>query len=212
MGFMSQAPPDRAAEQQMIEAVLRRAPGGWLAFFQKHERLILACLRRVYARYHVPLPPEEMEDLVGMVCLDLVRDDYRKLRLFDPERGYRLSSWVGLIATNVAHDALRRRGPAATSTDDAESPLAELQSPLPDPQEQADHRQQVELLARAVALLTPTDQEFIRLYYLEQLTPDEIAETTGVSVNTVYSRKNKVRAKLVRLVRGLHRPGDGEEG
>jgi RNA polymerase sigma-70 factor (ECF subfamily) len=191
----------------MIEGVIRRVPGGWQDFFKKHERLVLACLRRVYARYHVPLPQEEMEDLVGAVCLDLVRDDYRKLRLFDPDRGYRLSSWVGLIATNVAHDALRRRAPYAASTDDQASPLAELPSPLPDPLDQADHREQVELLARAVAYLSPTEQEFIRRYYVEGHTPEEIAEATGVSVNTVYSRKNKVRAKLVRLVEDLTRSG-----
>jgi RNA polymerase sigma-70 factor (ECF subfamily) len=190
----------------MIAEVVRRAPGAWQVFFKKHERLILACLRRVYSRYHVPLPQEEMEDLVGAVCLDLVRDDYKKLRLFDPDRGYRLSSWVGLIATNVAHDALRRRAPAATSADDAESPISELRSPLPDPLEQADQRQQVEILARAVSLLSGTEQEFIRRYYLEGQSPEEIAETTGVSVNTVYSRKNKVRAKLLRLVADLTRP------
>lgn len=206
---MASAPPDRSAEKRLIEGVLRRTPGAWQEFFKKHERLVLACLRRVYHRYHVPLPQEEMEDLVGAVCLDLVRDDYRKLKLFDPDRGYRLSSWVGLIATNVAHDALRRRAPAASSTDDAQGPMAELKSPLPDPLEQADHREQVELLARAVTFLSPTEQEFVARYYVEGLTPEEIAVATGVSVNTVYSRKNKVRAKLVRLVEDLTRPTPG---
>lgn len=206
---MAKDAPDRSEERLLIDAVLRREPGAWQRFFQKHERLVMACLRRVYHRYHVPLPQEEMEDLVGTVCLDLVRDDFRKLRLFDPDRGYRLSSWVGLIATNVAHDALRRRAPAAASTDDAQSPVAELQSPLPDPLEQADHREQVELLARAVSSLSRTEQEFVRRYYLEGNSPEEIAQATGVSVNTVYSRKNKVRAKLLRLVEGLTREPRG---
>ena len=205
MEGMSRTPADKAADQALIQAVLDREAGAWQRFFKKHERLILACLRRVYARYHVPLPQDEMEDLVGMVCLDLVKDDFRKLRIFDPERGYRLSSWVGLIATNIAHDALRRRAPPHTSTDDEDSPLAELQSPLPDPLEELDHKQKVEMLARAVKHLTATDQDFIRLYYGQQHTPDEIAEITGVSVNTVYSRKNKVRGKLIKLVRGFTR-------
>jgi len=200
---MRTTPQDRVAEGRMIQAVIDRAPGGWQAFFKKHERLILACLRRVYARYSVPLSRDELEDLVSQVCLDLLRADFRKLKLFDPDRGYRLSSWVGLIATNIAHDALRRRAPPSTSTDDEDSPLSELQSSLPDPLEQVTQKEQMELLARAVALLTPTDQEFIRLYYLEQLTPDEIGVKTGVSVNTVYSRKNKVRAKLVKIMKSF---------
>ena len=202
---MARTPADKAAELALLKTVIDREPGAWLTFFKKHERLILACLRRVYARYHVPLPQEELEDLVGMVCLDLVKDEYRKLRLFDPERGYRLSSWIGLIATNIAHDALRRRAPPHTSTDDDESPLAELQSQGPDPLEELDHKEKVEMLARAVKHLTATDQEFIQLYYGQQKSPEEIAQITGVSINTVYSRKNKVRGKLVKLVRGFTR-------
>jgi RNA polymerase sigma-70 factor (ECF subfamily) len=209
---MSRTPADKAAEQELREAVIRREAGAWNRFFKKHERLVLACLRRVYARYHVPLPQEELEDLVSMVCLDLVKDDFRKLRLFDPERGYRLSSWVGLIATNIAHDALRRRAPPHTSTDDEDSPLAELRSQRPDPLEELDHKEKVQILLRAVEHLTDTDQEFIRLYYAEQRSPEEIARITDVSINTVYSRKNKVRGKLIKLVRGFTRTDHLREG
>ncbi len=205
MGSMNDGSSNQHSELELLGAVIQREPGAWQTFFKRHERLILACLRRVYNRYHVPMTREQLEDLVGMVCLDLVRGDYKKLRKYDPDRGYRLSSWVGLIATNIAHDALRRRGPPHTSTDDEESPLTELTSALPDPLEVLNHKERVEILAEAVTHLTPTDQEFIRLYYKEQRTPEEIAETSGVSVNTVYSRKNKVRGKLVKLVRTLTR-------
>jgi RNA polymerase sigma-70 factor (ECF subfamily) len=202
---MSDTSSDKRPDLELLQAVIDQEPGTWQVFFKRHQRLILACLRRVYTRYHVPVTQDQLEDLVSMVCLDLVKDDYKKLRKYDPERGYRLSSWIGLIATNIAHDALRRRGPPHTSTDDEDSPLAELQSRLPDPLEVLDHKERVEILARAVKFLTETDQEFIRLYYGEQRTPEEIAAASAVSVNTVYSRKNKVRGKLVKLVRSLTR-------
>jgi len=202
---MNDGSSNQRSDIELLQAVIGGKPGAWQTFFKRHERLILACLRRVYNRYHVPLGREQLEDLVGMVCLDLVRGDYKKLRKYDPDRGYRLSSWVGLIATNIAHDALRRRGPPHASTDDEDSPLTELQSSLPDPLEVLNHKERVDILAEAVTHLTPTDQEFIRLYYQEQRTPEEIAEASGVSVNTVYSRKNKVRGKLVKLVRTLTR-------
>ena len=195
----------KQADLSLLEAVIAEEPGAWQTFFKRHERLIMACLRRVYARYHVPMTQEQLEDLVGMTCLDLVKNDYKKLRRFDPTKGYRLSSWIGLIATNIAHDALRRRPPPHTSTDDADSPLAELHSGLPGPLEVLDHKERVGILAQAVTQLTPTDQEFIRMYYGEQQSPEEIAKTSGVSVNTVYSRKNKVREKLIRIVKGLTR-------
>ena len=72
---------------------------------------------------------EDVEDLVSATALNIVKDDYKKLRAFDATRGYKLSSWIGLIATNTAHDALRRRAPtevwSAVALDDtAPVPLA----------------------------------------------------------------------------------------
>lgn len=196
------------SDLELLAAVIGREPGAWQVFFKKHERLVVACIRRVYARYNVPLPQSELEDLVSSTCLDLVRGDFKKLRKYDPDRGYRLSSWLGLIATNVAHDALRRRAPPHESTDDEDSPLAELRSSLPDPLEILDNKEKTTILAQAITMLTPTDQEFVKLYYGESLSPEEIAEQSGVSVGTIYSRKHKIRGKLMKLVRGLTRPNE----
>ena len=46
-------------------------------------------------------------EIFGDVCFNLLRDDMRKLRLYDASRGTKLSSWIGMIATNVAYDYLR---------------------------------------------------------------------------------------------------------
>src|SRR3979490_793126 len=80
-------------------------------------------------RYGAAFNDEDVEDLVSATALNVVKDDYKKLRSFDPPRGYKLSSWIGLIATNTAHDALRRRAPtevwqAVALDDTAPVPLA----------------------------------------------------------------------------------------
>jgi RNA polymerase sigma-70 factor, ECF subfamily len=196
---------DTAADAELVREVLLRKPGAWQTFFKRHERLIIACVRRVYNRYHVPLLPTDLEDLVGAVCLDLVKGNYKKLSQFDASKGYRLSSWVGLIATNAAHDALRRRLPGHQSLDDEDSTLPDLESRELDPLSALEQKERVTLLAQALAHLSEVDREFVLQYYGEQRSPEEIAASTGVSVNTIYSRKNKVRAKLLRLVRGMTR-------
>jgi RNA polymerase sigma-70 factor (ECF subfamily) len=205
MSVMRTDAQDPAADADLIRAVLLRKPGAWQTFFKRHERLILACVRRVFYRYHVPLPAEDLEDLVGAVCLDLVKENYKKLVQFDATKGYRLSSWVGLIATNAAHDALRRRLPGHQSIDDETSAVPDLESHELDPLSALEQKERVALLARALACLSEADREFVLLYYGEQRSPEDIASSTGVSINTIYSRKNKVRAKLVRLVRGFTR-------
>lgn len=187
-------------ELALLEAVLAERNGAWNEFFRRYERLMAACIRRVHSRYGVPCASEDLDDLIANVCLQLVRDDYQKLRLYDATRGYRLSSWVGLIATNAAHDALRRRGPPTYSIDEGNLHWTERPAEDPSPSEVLLLREQAETLNRAVAQLSPGEQLFLRYYYQEQRTPEEIAVLLGVSINTVYSRKNKVRASLKRVI------------
>ncbi|MCA9671306.1 MAG: sigma-70 family RNA polymerase sigma factor [Myxococcales bacterium] len=196
-----------------MTAVVERRADAWNRFYKRYERLIVACIRKVLSRYGVPSRPEDIEDLVNTVCLQLIRDDYAKLRKFDAERGYRLSSWVGLIATNAAHDALRRRGPPTYSIDDEESGFSDRPAHQPTPAEVTLLREQEDALNRAVQSLSPAEQQFLRYYYLEQRQPDEIAELLNISINTVYSRKNKVRANLKKIIERMEsskRPAVGD--
>ena len=191
---------DQSRELALLQAVIDREAGAWTRFYKRYERLIIACVRKVLHRYSAPTTPEDMEDIVNNVCVDLVRDDYKKLKAYDPSRGYKVSSWVGLIATNVAHDALRRRGPAHFSLDDPETSVPEVPDTAPSPMEYAVERERLDALNAAVALLSPGEQIFVHYYYGEGLDPVEIAEILNISVNTVYSRKNKVRASLSKLL------------
>jgi RNA polymerase sigma-70 factor (ECF subfamily) len=102
---------DALCDEELVKAVLAREPAAWPTFFAKYERLVVSCIRKVMRRWGAPFNDEDIEDLVSATALNIVKDDYKKLRAFDPSRGYKLSSWIGLIATNSAHDALRRRGP-----------------------------------------------------------------------------------------------------
>src|SRR3954469_13832929 len=114
---------DSLSDTDLVKAVLAGEPAAWPTFYAKHERLVYSCIRKVLYRYHAQYNDEDLEDLASATALNIVKDDFKKLRMFDPNRGYKLSSWVGLIATNTAHDALRRRGPdesgRATSVDEA---------------------------------------------------------------------------------------------
>jgi len=192
--------PDKDADLKLLQRVIDAESGAWNAFFARYHRLIIACIRKVHSRYGAPCPAEDIEDLVNVVCLQLIRDDFHKLRRFDATRGYRLSSWVGLIATNAAHDALRRRGPSTVPIDQPEGGWVEQAADQPSPADLALLKERQAKLNQAVGHLTDSEQAFLRYYYLEQRQPDEIAELLGISINTVYSRKNKVRASLKKIV------------
>jgi RNA polymerase sigma-70 factor (ECF subfamily) len=193
-------------EDELLAAVVAEKPGAWAGFYKRYDRLIITCIKKVLHRYTALYGEEDIEDMVNTVCLNLVKDGYHKLRAFDPTRGYKLSSWVGLIATNTAHDALRRREPihqridAAHDADDDGPPQQYADPSAPLPGDSLETREEWDELCAAIRELSASDQEFLALYYQQELEPEEIARRMGISVNTVYSRKNKVREKLRRVV------------
>jgi len=192
-------------EDELLKAVLQRDAGAWSGFFYRYERLIISCIKKVLHRYTAVYADEDIEDMVSTVCLNLVKDDYRKLRTYDASRGYKLSSWVGLIATNTAHDALRRREPIHQRLDDHNQDEAkvEIVDGDPNPGERMERREEWTALLKAIQDLPESDRQFLELYYDHEYEPEEIARRLGISVNTVYSRKNKVREKLRRLIEAL---------
>jgi RNA polymerase sigma-70 factor (ECF subfamily) len=194
-------------EDELLAAVLAEKPGAWAGFYKRYERLMITCIKKVMHRYTALYGEEDIEDMVNTVCLNLVKDSYRKLKTYDASRGYKLSSWVGLIATNTAHDALRRRDPIHASLDghagDEDEAPVQYADEGPSPGDTLEQREQWLALVAAIRELPEGDQEFLSLYYDQELEPEEIAKRLNISVNTVYSRKNKVREKLRRIVEAM---------
>ena len=44
------------------------------------------------------------------------------------------------------------------------------------------------------------DRRFVKLYYVEGLSPEDVAERMEISVKTVYSKKHKIRCRLERAL------------
>lgn len=200
-------------DHDLLAAVLERRTGAWEAFYRRFHRLMVSCVRKVYTRYNVAHTPEDLEDLLGNVCYNLVKSDYRKLRLYDLEKGYKLSSWVGLISTNTAHDQLRKREPEHLSIHESNDyGVVQIPAQSKDPLKMIEREEQQRLVESAIHHLSYGDRHFVNLYYKLRLEPDEIAQKLNISVNTVYSRKNKIRNKLIKLVRKILRRNELKQG
>lgn len=198
-------------DRHLVAAVIRGEALAWPAFYARFERLMRACVRRTLRWYGVRSSDTDLEDLLSGICLNIVKDDYRKLRMFDPARGYRLSSWVGLIATNTAIDALRRREPEHASTDDPMGQAHEVPAGTPTPFDQLHRREEAVLLEAAVGQLSEGDRLFLEYYFEHEMEPSVIAKRMGITVATVYSRKNKVREKLRVVVERLMAGREGSD-
>jgi RNA polymerase sigma-70 factor (ECF subfamily) len=182
--------------------VLRREPQAWTEFCRRYQNLIVSCVVRTLRRYGASFGNEDLADLVSEVWVTLLRDDMRKLRLYDASKGYRLASWVGLLATNCAIDQLRLRSGECSYLEDlsgAETLLVDVNGP----DSGIEAEESAGLARQALGHLSPEEREFVFHCYHEERRPEELARVLGIRVNTVYSRKFKIREKLSRIVAHL---------
>jgi RNA polymerase sigma-70 factor (ECF subfamily) len=112
---------------------------------------------------------------------------WRSLSRFRGDSAF--STWLYRIATNRCLKALRRR-PQPTI------PLVEQTTSLGLPEKEFEGKEADELVARAVASLTPQQRAALLLREVEGLTYEQIAKVLGVSVAAVKSRLNRARMEI----------------
>jgi RNA polymerase sigma-70 factor, ECF subfamily len=185
------------SDLDMVAGLLENRAEAWRAFTLRYGRLIQSCISRVVSRFPSVVRPEDQAEIYSMLYLQLLANDRMKLRSFAPERGSRLSTWLGLLATHTAYDFLRtiRRIPRTTGLSEAE----ELAGETPDPVDVTLVRERASLVDVALAGFTSKDREFVELYFAEGLGPDEVARRMGISVKTVYSKRHKIQRRLQSL-------------
>ncbi len=185
-------------ERVLLAGLLADDERAWREFNTRYSRLIFRCITRVTARFSSVLGPDDVREIYAMLCVGLLANDKRKLRSFEPGRGNKLGSWIGMLAIHTAYDFLRglKREPKRGSLTEAEG----LSSDLPDPHEVCTLRQRAGIVESLLAGFSDKDREFITLYYGEGLPPEDIAEQMGISVKTVYSKKHKIRTRLEALL------------
>lgn len=171
----------------------------WSVFVARFGRLIGSCVRGALVRYSAPARPDDVDDLVGEVWIALLDDDLRRLRAFSPDRGARLSTFIGLVATNHTIDRLRRRRIDVTSLDDLAASHRALVS-KETASSALEVRQQAALAQAALRRLSASERSFVTVAFCEERDPAVLARELGVTKTTIYTRKVKVRDKLRRLV------------
>jgi len=178
--------------------MLSRDALAWREFDTRFGRLIFRCIHRVVGRFRGSLGSEDVQEIHAQLMYELTARDMKKLRAFQPERGNKLGSWIGLLATNAAWDHLRRTSRQPPCSDVYEA--AELGSDATSPFEETVRRERIELVSETLSAFSEKDQEFVRLYFMEGLTPETVAERMEISVKTVYSKKHKIRCRLERAL------------
>ena len=144
--------------------------------------------------------------------LDIVQDSFIKgfqsLDQLDTPENFR--AWMKRIATNKAKDYLKKKKPILfTDMANEDGEEIDFRDDCLDhcPQEVLDRKETSRLMQEILSTLSEDQRLVIGMFYYEEMSDREIAETLGCSENTVKSRLNYGRKKVEVKVKELEKRG-----
>lgn len=190
---------------QLLSACIRGEKEGWDTFVRRYSKLIFYSINKTLTLHNCTMPQDDVDDLFNSVFVSLLDNNYRKLRQYEGRHGCTLTSWIRLIAVRHTIDFLRSQRPHVSINDDRDDaqPLIErISDPGTSFEEHLEDTDTARALKEAIEELPSSDRLFMELFYEKELAPEEIAGVMNVSVNTIYSKKNRVREKLKNILIG----------
>ncbi|HET8937459.1 MAG TPA: sigma-70 family RNA polymerase sigma factor [Polyangiales bacterium] len=183
------------SEVELLQQLLAGNLSAWRVFTQHYDRYIYAGIDSVLRKYPRHNTRVEREDIRSTFLLGLLTRDKQKLRVFQFERGVRFSSWLGLLAKHAARDHLRAariraeymRALTAPELVDEEAvdPLAGLLD-----------KEAVARVLIEIERLSCKDKQLLELLFVQARTPEHVARVMNIAVDTVYTKKHKLRLRL----------------
>lgn len=193
-------PSAPAGDLALVDACLAGSASAWATLVERFEATVYYAIRDAM-RVHGRSPDEAtLAELQAEVLFRVVRDDFARLRSYSGRCS--LKHWFKVVASNYVVDTLRKRGPVGSLDDPALSGLAEgLADAAPPCDERLVRDEAVALLRELWAELAPDDRAFVRLFYEEERSAEEVAAAMHTTVGAIYTRKTRVIRRLRSLWR-----------
>ena len=177
------------SDEKLVQLTLEGDHHAFAALVEKYQSQIHALAWRKIGDFHIA------EDITQEVFLKA----YQKIRtLTHPDR---FAKWLYVIANNLCVTWLRKQAAqpqlqSLTSTDPGE--LAELcySEYIAQQREETGKESYRALIQKLLDKLREADRTVISLYYLAEMTCEEISKFLGVSQNTIKSRLSRARKRL----------------
>lgn len=128
---------------------------------------------------------------------------YKYAGSIDAERP--LKPWLYRVAVNLSYDWFSRK-PKLQPLDDVMEWLSGLPNVLPSPDRKAEERELHKMVRDVIAELPMSHQIVVVLYYLENLSVEEVAEVVELPAGTVKSRLYHARKRLRDALAQRQRP------
>ncbi|GAC1580984.1 MAG: sigma-70 family RNA polymerase sigma factor [Candidatus Elarobacter sp.] len=164
--------------------------------FDDLVRAYQSTVQRVLAQLNVA--PTDVEDLAQEVFLRV----YRNLHRFRGQSSF--YTWLYRITVNVFFDHNKKRKRADVRQQRLQSAMIDVSNFRPDPDDPFGatfERLTTETFSRAIATLPEPFRDVVAMREVDDLSYEEIALQTGISIGTVRSRLSRARARLKQVLR-----------
>lgn len=180
-------------DAQLLERLLSREEAAWREFHRRYDRMVWTCIHRVLTRFSAVVASDALHEIRAGFYASLLVNDMHKLRTFEVSRGNKLGSWIGLLAINATWDHLRA---CARRPTDPLSAVEHIHSEETDVFTHQAARQECARLADVVSSLPARDRDFVRLYFIDGRSPQEVADALQMNIKSVYTKKHRLTRQL----------------
>lgn len=179
---------DDISDMELVDLVVRGHPGAFRRFYQRHSRLIYACIRK-------RANAADVDDVFQAFFERLMAKGYRPLQLW--QRGTSLPIYLAKVVRNFVIDFYR----AKKSREEAIGGAAEIEALLDPQQETLSLKSQLDELRRlgirAWAALDKRDRVMICDRFHRDRTNDEIAERLQLTPGALRTALSRAQARLL---------------
>jgi RNA polymerase sigma factor (sigma-70 family) len=195
---------ENLTDRELLDACIQGSEKSWDVFVDKYTNLIYHTIRQVLNTYRIELRTQQKNDIHNNLLLFLIEDDYKKLRQYDGRNKCSVSSWLRVVTSNFVLNAVKKQKSQVplNSTTDRALEIEDLSVCREQrPEEGLLGKEHKELIDELTSELNANDMLFVDLLYRKELTPESIAEILSTSINNVYSKKVRIKKKLIKIAK-----------
>jgi RNA polymerase sigma-70 factor (ECF subfamily) len=183
---------DLADDADLLRAHIAGDPNAFARLYDRYDRQCFLFIRRMLAAGHA----DAAEDLHQEAWMAVSRSAAD----FDPRKAS-FQAWLFTIARHKVWDYFRRQKVVPLAIGQADEAMS-VRDPGPSPHEQVESRELAERLVIAVEALPLEQRGAFVMFAHAGLSLAEIAQATGVAVETAKSRLRYARATLRQALAG----------
>lgn len=177
-----------------------------LAVKKKDQRAYTELMDRYWDNvFYLLLKMVDDKDNAEDLAMETFGKAFRHLENYTPD--FAFSTWLFKIATNNCIDFIRKQKMTMFSIDqpvineEGESIMIDIESDVPDPEEEFVKEQKNKIMHKLVAKIKPVRyRKLIELRYFKELAYEEIAEEMKIPIGTVKAQLFRAKELLYEII------------